>query len=213
SFENPLYAEEMNILDFLKQPDQTIIQALLLKFKPANMDVLPLYIILLLLFPPILWLLQRAATLALIGSAAVYVLVWWFNFNLPAFPGGVWYFTPFAGQLLFVLGGWCALGGAGRFGPFLRGRLTPAVALAYIAFAAFIALPWSLPFLNRLVHLPGWLEDLIYPIDKTNLDVLRFAHFLALAAVTVPVFPPNSRLFSSWALYPAIICRQHSFDI
>ena len=58
SFENPLYAEEMNILDFLKQPDVTIVQALLLKFKPANMDVLPLYIILLLLFPPILWLLQ-----------------------------------------------------------------------------------------------------------------------------------------------------------
>src|SRR5438067_2570060 len=82
SFENPLYAEEMNILDFLKQPDMTIIQALLLKFKPANMDVLPLYIVLLLLFPPILWLLQRAPTLALIGSAAVYVLVWWFNLNL-----------------------------------------------------------------------------------------------------------------------------------
>src|SRR6516225_8248564 len=54
SFENPLYAEEMNILDFLKQPDVTIVQALLLKFKPSNMDVLPLYIILLLLFPPIL---------------------------------------------------------------------------------------------------------------------------------------------------------------
>src|SRR5215831_6505493 len=34
SFENPLYAEEMNILDFLKQPDVTIVQALLLKFKP-----------------------------------------------------------------------------------------------------------------------------------------------------------------------------------
>ena len=33
-FENPLYAEEMNILDFLKQPDVTIVQALLLKFKP-----------------------------------------------------------------------------------------------------------------------------------------------------------------------------------
>jgi hypothetical protein len=38
SFENPLYAEETNILDFLKQPDATIIQALLLKFKPANME-------------------------------------------------------------------------------------------------------------------------------------------------------------------------------
>src|SRR5437870_8934632 len=126
SFENPLYAEEMNILDFLKQPDQTIIQALLLKFKPANMDVLPLYIILLLLFPPILWLLQRAPTLALIGSAAVYVLVWRFNFNLPAYPEGVWYFNPFAWQLLFVFGACCALGGSERPRRFLHWRLTTA---------------------------------------------------------------------------------------
>ncbi len=73
SFENPLYAEEMDILDFLKQPDVTIIQALLLKFKPANMDVLPLYIVLLLLFPPILWLLLRRPTLALGASVVLYV--------------------------------------------------------------------------------------------------------------------------------------------
>src|ERR1700749_3869272 len=39
SFEKPLYVEEMNALDFLKQPEITIIQALLLKFKPVNMDV------------------------------------------------------------------------------------------------------------------------------------------------------------------------------
>src|SRR5437870_6082669 len=74
SFENPLYAEEMNILDFLKQPDQTLIQALLLKFKPVNMDVLPLYIVLLLLFSPALWLLQRGPTLALCASVVLYVL-------------------------------------------------------------------------------------------------------------------------------------------
>src|SRR6201988_45322 len=43
SFENPLYTEEMNIVDFINQPAETIVQALLLKFKPANMDVLPLY--------------------------------------------------------------------------------------------------------------------------------------------------------------------------
>ena len=47
---------------FSIQPDVTIIQALLLKFKPANMDVLPLYIVLLLMFPPMLWLLLRNAT-------------------------------------------------------------------------------------------------------------------------------------------------------
>ena len=64
-FDNPLYAEEMNILDFLKQPDVTIFQALLLKFKPVNMDVLPLYIVLLLMFPPMLWLLLRHPNVAL----------------------------------------------------------------------------------------------------------------------------------------------------
>src|SRR3954468_13587522 len=41
-FENPLYTEEMGIMDFLKQPDVTIVQALLLRFRPVNMDVLPL---------------------------------------------------------------------------------------------------------------------------------------------------------------------------
>ena len=40
SFDNPLYAEEMGILDFLKQPDVTLVQALLLKFKPAGMESL-----------------------------------------------------------------------------------------------------------------------------------------------------------------------------
>src|SRR5262249_45389522 len=43
SFENPLYTEEMGIMDFLRQPDVTIVQALLLRFRPVNMDVLPLY--------------------------------------------------------------------------------------------------------------------------------------------------------------------------
>src|SRR5262245_38289566 len=66
SFENPLYAEEMNVLDFFQQPDVTIVEALLLKFKPVNMDVLPLYIVLLLLFPPVLWLMLRWATVALL---------------------------------------------------------------------------------------------------------------------------------------------------
>src|SRR5919197_2597371 len=65
SFENPLYNEEMGIFDFLKQPDVTLVQALLLKFKPANMDVLPLYIVLLLGFPPVLWLMLRLPVAAL----------------------------------------------------------------------------------------------------------------------------------------------------
>jgi hypothetical protein len=211
SFENPLYAEEMNILDFLKQPDQTIVQALLLKFKPVNMDVLPLYIILLLLFPMALWLLRRAPTIALGTSAALYVLAWQFNLNLPAYPEGVWYFNPFAWQLLFVFGAWCALGGAARLGPVLNSRVTVAIAIGYLLFAFVITMTWYFPRLTHFV--PIWLEELIYPIDKTNLDVLRFAHFLALAALTVRFVPRTWPMLNSWGFYPAILCGQHSLEI
>jgi hypothetical protein len=211
SFENPLYAEEMNILDFMKQPDQTIVQALLLKFKPVNMDVLPLYIILLLLFPMTLWLLRRAPTIALGASAALYVLAWQFNLNLPAYPEGVWYFNPFAWQLLFVFGAWCAMGGAVRLGPVLSSPVTVAIAVGYLVFAFVITMTWYFP---RLTHfMPIWLEELIYPIDKTNLDVLRFAHFLALAAIVVRFVPRTWPMLNSPAFYPAILCGQHSLEI
>ncbi len=211
SFENPLYAEEMGVLDFLKQPDITIVEALLLKFKPVNMDVLPLYIVLLLLFPPILWLLQRAANLALGASVALYAVSWEFGWNLAAYPSGSWYFNPFAWQLLFVFGAWCALGGAERLSDVLRSRVTLGVALAYLLFAFAITLTWHIPSLGQFV--PNWLGALIYPIDKTNLDVLRFAHFLALATVTVSFVSRDWPVLKSPFLRPAILCGQHSLEI
>ena len=70
SFENPLYSEEMGIMDFLKQPDVTIVQALLLRFRPVNMDVLPLYIVLMLFLPLILWLMKWRADVTLALSVA-----------------------------------------------------------------------------------------------------------------------------------------------
>jgi hypothetical protein len=211
TFDNPLYAEEMKILDFLKQPDVTIFQALLLKFKPVNMDVLPLYIVLLLLFPPMLFVLLRAPATALAGSALVYVLTWTFDWNLPAYPNGVWFFNPFAWQLLFVFGAWCALGGAQRLSGVLHSRTVLAVCIAYLIFAFVITLTWYIEPLGRLV--PNWLSEWMYPIDKTNLDVLRFAHFLALATVTVRFIPRDWPGLKSPILQPAILCGQHSLEI
>ena len=211
TFDNPLYAEEMNILDFLKQPDVTIFQALLLKFKPVNMDVLPLYIVLLLLFPPALAMLMWQPAFALAASALLYVLTWNFDWNLPAYPNGVWFFNPFAWQLLFVFGAWCALGGAKRLAPVLQSRTVLAVAIAYLAFAFVITLTWYVEPLGRLV--PNWLSEWMYPIDKTNLDVLRFAHFLALAAVTVRFIPRDWPGLKLPILQPALRCGQHSLEI
>ncbi len=210
-FENPLYAEEMGILDFLKQPDVTIVQALLLKFRPVNMDVLPLYIVLMMFLPLILWLMQRKADVALALSVVLYAVTWEFDLYLPAYPSGAWFFNPFAWQLLFVFGAWCALDGARRMRRILSSRVTLGLCIAYLAFAFCVTLTWHVPRLN--VFMPRWLESWMYPINKTDLDVLRFAHFLALAAVTVHfVHADWPGLKSRW-LRPVILCGQHSLEI
>jgi hypothetical protein len=211
SFENPLYSEEMGILDFLKQPDVTIVQALLLRFRPVNMDVLPLYIVLMLFLSPILWLLQRRADFTLALSVLLYVLTWQFDLYLTAYPNGAWAFNPFAWQLLFVFGAWCALGGARRMSRVLASPVTLWLSVAYLLAAFWVTLTWYIPQIHHL--LPKVIEQWMYPINKPDLDVLRFAHFLALAAITVRFLRKDwAGLKSPW-LRPMIRCGQHSLEI
>jgi hypothetical protein len=209
-FENPLYAEEMNILDFLKSPGETIIEALLLRFRPVNMDVLPLYIVLMVFFPPVLWLLRKKPDLALVLSVALYAVTWEFELALPSYPSGSWFFNPYAWQLLFVFGAWCALGGAQRMSRILTSRITLALAAAYLAFSCAVAITWYIP---KIDWMPDVLARSMYNISKTDLDVLRFAHFLALATLTVHFIPKGwPGLTSDW-LRPMILCGQHSLEI
>jgi hypothetical protein len=210
TFENPLYTEEMGILSFLQHPDVTVLQAMLLKFKPVNMDVLPLYIILLAGFAPVLWVLIRAPTMALGGSTLLYILMWEFEWNIPAYPEGYWVFNPFAWQLLFVFGGWCALGGAQRLTRWIHSKVTLAAAIVYLLFAFSIAMTWYIPRLA--VYVPKIVADVIYPIDKTNLDVLRIAHFLSLAVIVLWLVPRDAQWLKSPICWPAIVCGQHSLE-
>ena len=211
SFENPLYTEEMGIMDFLRQPDVTIVQAVLLRFRPANMVVLPLYIVLMLSLPWILVLMRWKADLALALSALLYAVTWQYDLYLSAYPNGVWAFNPFAWQLLFVFGAWCALDGARRMQKILSSPITIAVCVGYLLFSFFVTMTWYAPQLGHLM--PRWLEQWMYPIDKTDLDVLRFAHFLALAALTVYYLPRDWPYLKSPWLKPLILCGQHSLEI
>ena len=211
SFKNPLYAEEMGIMDFLKQPDATIIQALLLRFRPVNMDVLPLYIVLMVALPLILWLMKWKPDLTLGLGVLLYALTWWFDLALSAYPEGTWVFNPMAWQLLFVFGAWCALGGAQRLSRLVAARATLWFAVAYLLAAFYVTLTWYVPQMEQWI--PPQLAHWMYPIDKTNLDVLRIVHFLALAVLMVRFLPQDwPGLKSPW-LRPVIVCGQHSLEI
>ena len=128
-----------------------------------------------------------------------------------AYPSGTWFFNPFAWQLLFVFGAWCALGGAARMQRILESKITLALAVAYLVFALAVTLTWHFPRIDFLM--PNMLARWMYPISKTDLDVLRFAHFLALAVVTVHLIPKDWPGLKSVWLRPMVLCGQHSLEI
>jgi hypothetical protein len=211
-FDNPMYENELNVFNFLQHPDVLIGQALTLRYKPVNLDVLPLYITLILASPLILWCMMRRPNLTLLGSAVLYGLARWFDWNLDSYPPGTtWYFNPFAWQLMFVFGAWCGVGGVERLMPLIRSRLALAVAVAWIAFAFVIVMTWHFPLLEA--QIPKWMITAIYPIDKTDLDMLRFTHFLALAVVVTRYVPRDWAALGSKWLRPLILCGQHSLPI
>lgn len=211
AFERPALVEEMNIARILAEPHIVLVQALALRFMPTNMDVLPLYIVLLGAFPLILLGMRRHRGLTLALSFALYLAARQFHWNLPSYPDRHWFFDPFAWQFLFVLG--AAFGrshGTGeRFLPQVR-FLTP-LAAAYLLFGFLIVLSWHLPELARLM--PDPLRRAIYPIDKSTLDPLRLLHFLALAWLTVR-FVPGNAAFLSWRIFrPVMLCGRQSLHV
>jgi hypothetical protein len=211
-FDNPMYEDEFNVHNFLLHPDVLIGQALALRYKPVNLDVLPLYISLIAVSPLILWCLVRRPNLALLGSVILYVAARWFDLNFSSYPPGTtWYFNPFAWQLMFVFAAWCGVGGAVKLHFILRSRAALSLAVAWIAFALLIVMTWHVPFLDALV--PKWMIKAIYPIDKTDLDMLRFTHFLALALVVWRYLPRDWAPLSSRWFRPLILCGQHSLPI
>lgn len=211
-FDNPMFAEELNVTSFLNEPHVALLQALMLKFRPVNMDVLPLYIALLAVFPPVLWLLQRRPAPVLLVSAFIYIVADRLHWNLPTYPGdGVWYFNPFCWQFLFVIG--AAFGsfpGVMERGRPVRHPVT-ILAVVYLLFALFIVATWRWTWLGAYV--PDWLNRLMYPIDKTNMDVLRLLHFLVIAYLTVRLVPKDAAWLASPWVKPMLWCGQQSLQI
>ncbi len=210
--DTPALIEEMQMLGFGENPYRAILETALLKFRPVNLDVLPLYIVLLAAFPLVLPAVVRWPLGVLAVSLALYVATCHYNWNLPAYPDEkVWYFNPMAWQVVFHAGAACAVLGPrlGRLDRF-RWQLTT-LALVYLIFSAFIALSWHYNSLERLI--PAWVSRLIYPIDKTNIDILRLVHFLALAWLIRVSVPANAD-FLKWRVWrPLRRCGEASLLI
>src|SRR6202035_5242685 len=89
----------------VSSPLRGVSALLLLAHQFENVNILPLYIVLLLATPALLLLARRSDWLMLAGSAALYLVARVFDLNLPSWPlDGGWYFNPLAWELIFCAG-------------------------------------------------------------------------------------------------------------
>jgi hypothetical protein len=201
-------ADESNTRILLDQPGATLAHAAILQYRPVNTDVLPIFVLLHLLFAPLLWLLLRVPNLTLGASVALYALVHLFGWTVPAWPSSHWAFNPMAWQLLVVLGAWWMIEGK-RVQPWVRSRTALVLAVPFLLFSLVIALSWRIKPLEALI--PQAL--VLHPLDKSNLDPLRLLHFLAIAVLAAWLVPRNWRGLTTPVMRGAIHCGQNSLPI
>jgi len=212
TFNNPMYNDEMRVGDFLEEPHLAIVKALLLEFQPTFLDILPLYIILLVIFPIVLLGLQLQPMLVLVPSFLLYVLVQILGISMPAYPEGhVWYFNPLAWQFLFIAGAALGLGRLRetRWARFERAVLPAAAIVLGVGF--LVKLSWTIhgvwdPF-------PGLFLRELWPVSKNNLSLTRLIPFFAMLAIVAAIVSPDVAFLRSPLTKPLVLCGQQSLEI
>jgi hypothetical protein len=211
AFKNPMYNEEMRVADFLDEPHIAVIKALLLEFQPTFLDILPLYILMLVIFPVILLGMRRHWLWVLLPSAIVYLAVQVFDISVPAYPEGhVWYFNPLAWQFLFVAG--AVLGNHPQDESF-AGLLKLAYPVAVAVFVAALTVKVSWTIHGVWETFPGLFLKELWPVNKNNLSPLRLVTFFALVLLVATLVPRQARFLDSAAARPLVLCGQQSLEI
>ena len=202
---------EFNVAGLIDNATETLWQGLWLRFKPLNLDVLPLYIVLMGVFPPVLWFMLRMPNLTMVSSILLWLAARHFDWNFTAYPAGVWYFNPFCWQVLFVFGSWCAMGGVRRSMRLIMSPVTLYLCLGYLLFALIMTLAGR--FSDFGAMFPPWLYQAFNPNDKTNLAPYRFLHFVVIVILTMR-FMPKAWPGLKWRLFePVIVCGQQSLAV
>ncbi len=193
---------------FFERPWAAISHALALHALPASLNILPLYVVLLGLFPLIYAGIRYAPRLALSLSGTA-----WLGANLDHdfnltnwLDGQGWFFNPFAWQFLFALGVLGAVVLRANGGELPRSRPLILASWLYLAMSLLLAAPWTawgLPDL-RLVSFD--------PPDKTALAPVRLLGILAIVYLALGSSRLRRAAGHAWAV-PLGACGRHSLEV
>lgn len=181
------YAERLGLSWLFSHAGDGFLKLMTLTFTPTFLDILPMYLVLLAMIPLVMALAKLHVWLALGALALLWGAVHLFGLNLPGgqSPEGMWFFNPFAWQLVFFTGFAFGMGWL-KAPDLVRGRLFWLCVMVLVLAVPlnFWGFTEAFPFLGD-VH-----DALIGPNGKTNLNLLLYLHFLASAYVVLVLVEP-----------------------
>src|SRR3989440_5176163 len=208
------YNEDLGIDNFVDEPNIAIVKTLLLQYQPKYLDILPLYVVLLGIFPLVLLLLRRHLALPVMVSGVIYLLTLRFGWQPQSYPDNeAWYFNPLAWQFLFVIGATAGYAPYSRQPLPLNRAWLPKLAIAVAIAVAIINVSWMIH--GAYDAFPALLRQELSPLvgDKANLAPLRLISFLALAIATAHAIARESQFLRRPIAQLVIRCGQHSLQI
>ena len=196
------------VAPILETPLRGLSHGLTLRALPSYLDILPLYVVLLAVFPLVYLGIRRSPWVALGVSAAVWaVAAVDHQLNLPNWlDSNGWYFDPFAWQFLFTIGAVLSVATTASGGTLPRHRWLVWLCLGYMGFALVQSVPWH-----------DWgLPDLRFfamdAPDKSRLNWLRIINAVTLFYVTMSSVRLQRWMQTSW-LRPLEACGRHSLEV
>jgi hypothetical protein len=166
---SPLVGDS-GFLRFAAHPFTMLADIALFRDQPYLAGVLPMYVALVFALPLVMPVTLRRPDLALVGSFGIWFVSCWLMHYLPAAPGAIWPFNPFAWQAMFMVGLLCRLYPISHaFQLSALGRAITVLAIALVLTFAYLRL------FGDLAPQPGYM--------KQNLASLRIVSFGALAWV------------------------------
>ncbi|MER2507203.1 MAG: OpgC domain-containing protein [Amaricoccus sp.] len=203
------YADQLNLVPFLHDPGGLAKALLTLRYVPNYFDILPMYMVILLLIPVMLIAERVHVSLALTLMAGLWLAAQagWATLPAEPFSDRTWFFNPFGWQLLFFTGFFL-----------VRGRIPAPGYHRWLIAAAAIFLIASVPFsLVRWYETHPAFHDVARQLagltDKSAFGALRFAHFLALAYLAVQAVGERGAILRGGAVRVVTVVGQQSLAV
>ena len=204
------YLDEIHLDVLGEEPYRAMLEALLLHFQPAYLDILPMYVALLLLFVVVMPLLRWPHILAAL-SFALYATARIYGLNLPSMTGDGWYFNPLTWQLLFILGAIMAYAPGDTPSRKVRYAVDGLAGLSILFGLVMQFIVWAHPEITA--HLPAGVARVLLSVDKGGLHPFRLISILALVWAVSRTIPASARWLSTRWAAPFILCGQHSLPV